>query len=99
MHHPRYPVTHAGRHKEHDVKTIKKASPLVKADLEKAIDKIEGSIENLLIRKSEVEKSIRTFSEQNAQGKRQVQSAFEEVRNKLALKEKEIMGRFDQDLS
>lgn len=45
----------------------------------------------MLIRKSEVEKNIRTISDQNAQSKRQVQSAFEEVRNKLALKEKEIL--------
>lgn len=75
-----------GKHKEHDVKTIKKSAPTVKAELEKTTDKIESSIENLLIKKSEVEKSIRTISDQNAQTKRQIQSAFEEVRNKLALK-------------
>jgi phage shock protein A len=71
----------------------------VRGELEKTIDKIESSIENLLIRKSEVEKSIRTYSDQNAQTKRQVQSAFEEVKAKLALKEKEILGRLDQDLN
>lgn len=66
-----------GKHKDHDVKTIKKASPLVKTELEKSVDKIESSIENLLIRKSEVEKSIRNFNEQNGQQKRQIQTAFE----------------------
>lgn len=76
MHHSRYIFNHSGRHKEHDVKTIKKSSPLIKAELEKTVDKIESSIENLLIRKSEVEKNIRTISDQNAQSKRQVQSAF-----------------------
>lgn len=75
-----------GKHKDHDVKTIKKASPQVKSELEKSVDKIESSIENLLIKKSEVEKSIRTFNEQSAQQKRQIQSAFEEVRAKLAQK-------------
>lgn len=80
------------------MKTIKKASPAVKAELEKSVDRIESSIENLLIRKSEVEKAIRTSNEQNAQQKRQVQSAFEEVRLKLAQKEKEILAKFDADL-
>lgn len=88
-----------GKHKEHDVKTIKKSAPIIKTELEKTVDKIESSIENLLIRKSEVEKNIRTVSDQNAQSKRQIQSAFEEVRSKLAQKEKEILERFDQELT
>ena len=88
MHHPWYILVDEGKHKEHDVKTIKKSAPLIKAELEKTVDKIESSIENLLIRKSEVEKNIRTVSDQSAQSKRQVQSAFEEVRAKLAQKEK-----------
>lgn len=46
-----------------------------------------------------MEKSIRTFNEQNGQQKRQIQSAFEEVRLKLAQKEKEILAKFDSDLS
>jgi hypothetical protein len=71
----------------------------VKAELEKSVDRIESSIENLLIRKSEVEKAIRTSNEQNAQQKRQIQSAFEEVRLKLAQKEKEILAKFDADLA
>jgi hypothetical protein len=86
VHHPWYFLANSGKHKDHDVKTIKKASPQVKSELEKSVDKIESSIENLLIKKSEVEKSIRTFNEQSAQQKRQIQSAFEEVRAKLALK-------------
>lgn len=53
----------------------------------------------MLIRKSEVEKNIRTNSDQNAQSKRQVQSAFEEVRAKLAIKEKEILSKYDMELN
>jgi hypothetical protein len=77
MHHPWYFTEYSGKHKDHDVKTIKKSSPAVKAELEKSVDRIESSIENLLIKKSEVEKSIRSFNEQNSQQKRQIQSAFE----------------------
>jgi hypothetical protein len=62
VHHPRYAPPDAGKHKDHDVKTIKKSSPAVKGELEKSVDRIESSIENLLIKKSEVEKSIRTLS-------------------------------------
>lgn len=99
MHHPRYAHFYAGKHKDHDVKTIKKSAPAVKAELEKFVEKIESSIENLSIKKSEVEKNIRSFNEQNGQQKRQIQSAFEEVRLKLAQKEKEILAKFDSDLS
>lgn len=53
----------------------------------------------MLIRKSEVEKSIRTLSDQNAQSKRQVQTSFDEVRARLALKEKEVLGRLDSELN
>ena len=99
MRYPRYVQSYAGKHKDHDVKTLKKSAPLIRGDLEKSIDKIESSIENLLIRKSEVEKSIRLASDQSAQSKRQVQSAFEEVRAKLALKEKEILDKYDMELN
>ena len=99
VHHPRYSHFYAGKHKDHDVKTIKKSAPAVKVELEKFVEKIESSIENLSIKKSEVEKSIRSFNEQNGQQKRQIQSAFEEVRLKLAQKEKEILAKFDSDLS
>ena len=43
-----------GKHKDHEVKTIKKSHPIVKNELESTLDKIESSIENLLIRKNEV---------------------------------------------
>ena len=66
-----------GKHKDHDVKTIKKSHPIIKSELESSLDKIESNIENLLIRKNEVEKNIRLLTEQNSQSKRQIQQAFE----------------------
>ena len=99
MRHPRYPPPYPGKHKDHDVKTLKKSAPLVRSELEKSIDRIDSGIETLLIRKSEVEKTIRTTSEQSAQAKRQIQSAFEEVRAKLQAKEKELLSRLDAELA
>ncbi len=52
MHYSWYFKNYLGKHKDHDVKTIKKSAPAVKAELEKNVEKIENSIENLLIKKS-----------------------------------------------
>jgi hypothetical protein len=55
-------------------------------------------VENLLVRKSEVEKNIRYLNDQNNQSKGQIQKAFEEVRNALAIKEKELLAKCDSNL-
>lgn len=59
------------------MKTIKKSHPLIKSELESTLDRIDSSIENLLIRKNEVEKNLRQLNEQNSNVKRQIQQAFE----------------------
>lgn len=41
-----------GKHKDHDVKTVRKSQPIVKAEIDNYIDKYEGNVESLLIRKS-----------------------------------------------
>ncbi len=80
------------------MKTLKKAHPLIKGELEAYLDKIEAAVENLLVRKSEVDKNIRYLNDQNNQAKGQIQKAFEEVRNTLALKEKELLAKCDSNL-
>jgi len=50
--HSWYWFVNLGKHKEHDVKTIRKAHPIVKGELEANLEKIEGNIENLQTRKS-----------------------------------------------
>jgi len=59
---------------------------------------MENNIEGLLIKKSEVEKNIRTINEQNNTSKRQIAQAFEEIRNKLDHKEKEVLKTCDHEL-
>ena len=80
------------------MKTIKKAHPAIKAELEAYLDKVESTIENLSIRKSEVDKNIRNLHDQNNQTKGQIQKAFEEVRSVLAMKEKELLSKCDSSL-
>lgn len=43
-----------GKHKDHDVKTVRKSQPIIKAEIDNYIDKYEGNVEGLLIRKSEI---------------------------------------------
>jgi hypothetical protein len=45
-----------------------------------------------------VEKNIRSLNDQNNQAKSQIQKAFDEVRNTLAIKEKEILAKCDANL-
>jgi len=35
-----YQISDLGKHKDHDVKTIKKSAPVIKTELEKGLDKI-----------------------------------------------------------
>lgn len=57
------------------------------------------NVETLLIKKSEIEKTIRSLTEQNNTSKKQVQQAFDDLRNKIGLQEKEILGKCDQNLA
>jgi ABC-type proline/glycine betaine transport system ATPase subunit len=52
-----------------------------------------------LIKKNEVEKNIRVLNEQNSQSKRQIQQAFEELRQKIDMQEREILSRCDSQLN
>jgi len=63
------------------------------------LDRIESSIENLLIRKNEVEKNLRVLNEQNSNAKRQIQQSFEEVRAKLDIQERDLLSRCDSQLT
>ena len=51
--------------------------------MEENIEKNEKHIESLLIKKKEIEKNIRSLSEQSSQSKKQIRQAFDEIKNKL----------------
>lgn len=73
-----------GKHKDHDVKTIRKSQPIVKAEIDKYVESFNLNVETLLIRKSEIEKQIRSLTEQNNMSKRQIQQAFDDLRSKIS---------------
>ncbi len=41
-----------GKHKDHDVKTLRKSQPIVKGEIDNYLDQFESNIQGLLIRKS-----------------------------------------------
>lgn len=41
-----------GKHKDHDVKTIRKSQPMIKSEVDKYIDQFNNNVETLLIKKS-----------------------------------------------
>lgn len=43
-----------GKHKDHDVKTVRKSQPIVKAEIDNYLDQFQNNIQSLLIRKSQV---------------------------------------------
>lgn len=45
-------LTILGKHKDHDVKTIRKSQPLVKAEVDKYLERFDHNVETLLIKKS-----------------------------------------------
>lgn len=48
------------------------------------MEKIDGNTETLLIKKSEIEKQIRTLTELNNGSKRQIQQVFDDLRSKIS---------------
>ena len=81
------------------MKTVRKAQPIVKTEVGGSLERIENNVEGLMIRKSEVDKQIRSLTEQNNVSKRQIQQAFEDLRAKINAQEKEILVRWDQGLN
>jgi transketolase len=81
------------------VKTLRKSQPLIKGEVEKLIERYDSNTEKLMIKKSEVDKQIRTMSEQNALSKKQIQQAFDDLRSKIGQQEKELLSKCDQNLS
>ena len=60
---------------------------------------MDNNIEGLLIRKSEVQKQVRSLNQQNNASKRQIQQAFEELRAKVNSQEREILSKCDQNVN
>jgi F0F1-type ATP synthase membrane subunit b/b' len=87
-----------GKHKNHDVKTLRKSQPVIKGRLENLLENIDNNIDGLTLKKSEFEKHIKDVSEFNNNSKKQIQRVFNDLRQRIANKENEILAKCDKAL-
>lgn len=87
-----------GKHKNHDVKTLRKSQPVIKGRLENLLESIDTNVDGLAMKKSEFEKHIKEVTEYNNNSKKQIQKSFGELRQRIASKENEILAKCDRAL-
>lgn len=87
-----------GKHKNHDVKTLRKSQPVIKGRLESMLESIDSNIDGLALKKSEFEKNIKEATEVNNANKKQIQKTFSDLRQRIATKENETMAKCDKAL-
>lgn len=47
-----YIYAYLGKHKDHNVKTVRKSQPIVKTEVEAYLDRFENNVQSLQIKKS-----------------------------------------------
>eukprot|EP01067_Filipodium_phascolosomae_P002915 Filipodium_phascolosomae@DN251_c0_g1_i2.p1 len=84
-----------GDHRNHDVQKIRRAYPLIKSKVEDFIFSVNGRIEELTLAEQRIESHRRELQATVSSAKQQMAKSFEEVRQRLASKEKELMANVD----
>eukprot|EP00744_Colponema_vietnamica_P009095 GILI01012949.1.p1 GENE.GILI01012949.1~~GILI01012949.1.p1 ORF type:complete len:468 (-),score=80.29 GILI01012949.1:1178-2581(-) len=84
-----------GVHRSHEVQSLKRAFPLVKAKVEDMLFHLSSRMEDLSLMEQRVESHRREIIENTQTIKQQMAKAFEEVRQRLDKKERELMGNSD----
>lgn len=80
------------------MKTLRKSQPVIKGRLENLLENIDNNIDGLTLKKSEFEKHIKDVSEFNNNSKKQIQRVFNDLRQRIANKENEILAKCDKAL-
>ncbi|EAR90990.2 B-box zinc finger protein (macronuclear) [Tetrahymena thermophila SB210] len=87
-----------GAHKNHEVKTIKKAYPIVKQKVEEFQQKMEFKIKQINQRKTHLESVAQEINQNSLSLKKNIALAFAEIKSKIEAKEREIQQICDQVL-
>ncbi|KAL4506474.1 hypothetical protein ABPG72_000045 [Tetrahymena utriculariae] len=87
-----------GAHKNHEVKTIKKAYPIVKQKVEEFEQKMEFKIKQINQRKTHLETVAQEINQNSLSLKKNIALAFTEIKQKIEAKEREILQICDQVL-
>ena len=84
-----------GDHKGHNVQTIKKSYPLITDKLEDLVIHIGSKIDDLHVVEQRIETRKRDLVDQANTIKQKMANAFEDIRQRLEKKEREIMANAD----
>ena len=87
-----------GIHKTHEVITIKKAYPLIYNKTNELINYVQDKIKEINITNGNLEKKKIDIANINDKVKNDIKNAFEEIRIKLGMKEKEIIEKSESTL-
>ena len=87
-----------GIHKTHEVITIKKAYPLIYNKTNELINYVQDKIKEINITNGNLEKKKIDIANINDKIKSDIKNAFEEIRIKLGMKEKEIIEKSESTL-
>ncbi|KAL4460002.1 hypothetical protein ABPG74_003528 [Tetrahymena malaccensis] len=87
-----------GAHKNHEVKTIKKAYPIVKQKVEEFQQKMEFKIKQINQRKTHLESVAQEINQNSLSLKKNIALIFTEIKQKIEAKEREILQICDQVL-
>ena len=85
-----------GEHKLHDVLLIKKAYPIVKDKLEEIFLLVSNKVDEVDLRSEKIENQKKEIIDQGTSAKQQVIVSFEDLKNRLDKKEREILGQIDR---
>ena len=87
-----------GIHKTHEVITIKKAYPLIYNKTNELINYVQEKIKEINVTNANLEKKKIDIANINDKVKNDIKNAFEEIRIKLTMKEKEIIEKSENAL-
>ena len=85
-----------GDHKSHDVMLIKKAYPIIKDKIEEIFLLVANKIDEVELKSEKIANQKKEIVDQGASAKQQVVVSFEDLKNRLEKKEREILSQIDR---
>ena len=85
-----------GDHKSHDVLLIKKAYPIIKDKIEEIFLQVSNKIDEIELKTEKIVNQKKEIIDQGTSAKQQVIISFEDLKNRLEKKEREILSQIDR---
>lgn len=85
-----------GEHLGHEVMQIKKAYPIIKDKVEEMFFNVSNKIDEIELRAEKIETQKKDIIDQGNAAKQQVFISFEDLKNRIEKKEREIIGQIEK---